>query len=244
MVVTHLFQVLAFVALEPPSCLNPSALVTEKVKVFESMRRLSPADVVRGQYEGYLDEHGVSSGSHTETFIAGQVMIENWRWAGVPFFFRTGKRLAEGERVLTVVFKQPPLALFERSAVSTEDMAANHLTFDLAENGSISASFLAKTPGPDITVSEARMEFRYGDPAGSGVLEAYERLIHDVLIGDRTLFTRADGIERLWEVVSPVLESPPPLRTYPVGSWGPEPAVSDLIAPRSWHLLGPMSESG
>ena len=88
------------------------------------------------------------------------------------------------------------------------------------------------------------MEFRYGDPAGSGVLEAYERLIHDVLIGDRTLFTRADGIERLWEVVSPVLESPPPLRTYPVGSWGPEPAVSDLIAPRSWHLLGPMSESG
>ena len=236
MVVTHLFQVLAFVALEPPSCLNPAALVTEKVKVFESMRRLASDDVVFGQYEGYSDEAGVSPDSRTETFVAGRVMIENWRWAGVPFFFRTGKRLAEGRRVLTVVFKQPPLALFERSAVPTDDMHANHLTFDLGEQGSISASFLAKTPGPDIKASEARMDFRYGDPHVSGVLEAYERLIHDVLIGDRTLFTRADGIERLWEVVAPVLEEPPPLHRYAPGSWGPREQISKLIAPRSWHL--------
>jgi glucose-6-phosphate 1-dehydrogenase len=236
MVVTHLFQVLAFVALEPPSCLNPAALVTEKVKVFESMRPLSRDDIVRGQYEGYLDEAGVSADSQTETFIAGRVMIDNWRWAGVPFFFRTGKRLAEGRRVLTVVFKQPPLALFARSAVPTEDMHANNLTFDLGEEGSISASFLAKTPGPDLKVSEARMDFRYGDAAVSGVLEAYERLIHDVLIGDRTLFTRADGIERLWEAVAPVLENPPPLHRYPAGSWGPRQAIGELIAPRRWHL--------
>jgi glucose-6-phosphate 1-dehydrogenase len=236
MVVTHLFQVLAFVALEPPSCLSPAALVTEKLKVFESMRPLSPDDIVRGQYEGYLEEDGVSTDSQTETFVAGRVMIENWRWAGVPFFFRTGKRLAEGRRVLTVVFKQPPLALFARSAVPTEDMHANHLTFDLGEDGSISTSFLAKTPGPDIKVSEARMDFHYGDPAVSGVLEAYERLIHDVLIGDRTLFTRADGIERLWEVVGPVLDGPAALYTYPAGSWGPRRAIGELIAPRSWHL--------
>jgi len=236
MVVTHLFQVLAFVALEPPSCLRPTSLVNEKVKVFESMRPLAPADIVRAQYEGYLQEDGVSPGSRTETFVAGRVMIDNWRWAGVPFFFRTGKRLAEGRRVLTVAFKQPPLALFERSAVPTEDMEANHLTFDLADDGSIAASFLAKTPGPDIKLSEARMEFAYGDPADSGVLEAYERLLHDVLIGDHTLFTRADGIERLWEVVNPVLEDPPPLTTYPAGSWGPRTAIDSLIVPRRWHL--------
>ncbi len=239
MVVTHLFQVLAFVALEPPSCLSPAALVTEKVKVFESMRPLSPADVVRGRYAGYLDEAGVAPDSQTETFVAGRLMIDNWRWAGVPFFFRTGKRMAEGRRVLTVTFKQPPLALFERSAVPTADIEANHLTFDLADDGCISASFLAKTPGPDMTLSEARMEFRYGDRQGGGVLEAYERLIHDVLIGDRTLFTRADGIERLWEVVTPVLDDPPELHGYPQGSWGPRPAVTELIAPRRWHLPSP-----
>lgn len=236
MVVTHLFQVLAFVAMEPPSSLRPKALIDEKVKVFESLRPLSPGDVVRGQYEGYLDEDGVFPGSQTETFVAGRLLIDNWRWAGVPFFFRTGKRLAEGRRVLTVAFKQPPLALFERAAVPTGDMQANHLTFDLADNGSISASFLAKAPGPDLRLAEARMEFRYGDGPGGGVLEAYERLIHDALIGDRTLFTRADGIERLWEVVTPVLDDPPPLRTYPAGSWGPQPAITDLIAPRCWHL--------
>ncbi|RDI74006.1 zwf: glucose-6-phosphate dehydrogenase [Gaiella occulta] len=236
MVVTHLFQVLAFVAMEPPSSLRPKALIDEKVKVFESLRPLSPGDVVRGQYEGYRDEDGVSADSQTETFVAGRALIDNWRWAGVPFFFRTGKRLAEGRRILTVAFKQPPLSLFERAAVPTGDMQANHLTFDLADNGTISASFLAKRPGPDVMLSEARMEFRYGDAPDSGVLEAYERLIHDALIGDRTLFTRADGIERLWEVVAPVLDDPPPVQAYPAGSWGPEPAIADLIAPRCWHL--------
>jgi glucose-6-phosphate 1-dehydrogenase len=236
MVVTHLFQVLAFVALEPPSCLQPGALVNEKVKVFESMRPLSPGDVVRGRYAGYLAEDGVAPDSATETFVAGRLMIDNWRWAGVPFYFRTGKRLAEGRHVLTIAFKQPPLALFERSAVPTDDMQANHLTFDLGDNGSISVSFLAKTPGPDITISEARMEFRYGDAGHGGLLEAYERLIHDVLIGDRTLFTRADGIERLWEVVAPVLDDPPRLHTYLAGSWGPQAVIDELIAPRRWHL--------
>lgn len=236
MVVTHLFQVLAFAAMEPPPSLRPNALINEKVKVFESMRPLSPGDVVRGQYEGYLEEDGVAPDSQTETFVAGRVMIDNWRWAGVPFFFRTGKRLAEGRRILTVAFKQPPLALFERASVPVHDMQANHLTFDLADNGSISASFLAKRPGPDIQLSDARMEFHYGDDPTAGVLEAYERLIHDALIGDHTLFTRSDGIERLWEVVTPVLDDPPPVQAYAAGSWGPVPAIAGLIAPRRWHL--------
>ncbi|MGE4116208.1 MAG: glucose-6-phosphate dehydrogenase, partial [Candidatus Nanopelagicales bacterium] len=158
MVVTHLLQVLAFVAMEPPSALTPKALIDEKVKVFESMRPLEPRDVVRGQYDGYRDEAGISGDSRTETFVAGRVMFDSWRWSGVPFYFRTGKRLAEGRRVLTVVFRAPPLALFERAAVPTDDIEANHLTFDLADGGGVSASFLAKAPGPDLRISEAHME--------------------------------------------------------------------------------------
>ena len=235
MVVTHLCQVLAFVAMEPPTTLSPKALIDEKVRVFESMRQLSPDDVVRGQYDGYLDEDGVASGSQTETFVAGRFMIDNCRWAGVPFLFRTGKRLAEGRRILTIVFKSPPLSIFERSGVPTGDIQANHLTFDLADNGCISASFLAKQPGPSLKISEAHMEFRHAGSTSDG-LEAYERLIHDALAGDRTLFTRADGIERLWQVVAPVLENPPPVQIYPAGSWGPQAAISALIAPRQWHL--------
>ncbi|MGE4032376.1 MAG: glucose-6-phosphate dehydrogenase [Thermoleophilia bacterium] len=238
MVVTHLLQVLAFVAMEPPSALTPKALIDEKVKVFESMRPLEPRDVVRGQYGGYRDEDGVADDSRTETFVAGRVMFDNWRWSGVPFYFRTGKCLAEGRRVLTVVFRSPPLALFERAAVPTDDIEANHLTFDLADGGGVSASFLAKAPGPDMRISEAHMEFRPGganDRTDRVLLEAYERLIHDALIGDRTLFTRADGIERLWRTAAPVLAQPPPLHVYPAGSWGPE-AAAELIAPRRWHL--------
>ncbi len=236
MVVTHLFQVLAFVALEPPAALTPDVLIDAKVRVFDAMRPLSPGDVVRGRYDGYLQEDGVSPRLQTETFVAGRVMIDNPRWAGVPFYFRTGKRLAEGRRVLTIVFKSPPLELFERASVAIDDIDANHLTFDLADDGSISASFLAKKPGPDLQIAEARMDFRYPAGPSSGVLEAYERLLHDALIGDRTLFTRADGIERLWQVVAPVLDDPPPLQTYPAGSWGPRAAVAELIAPRRWHL--------
>lgn len=236
MIVTHLFQVLAFVALEPPSSLRPDALIDEKVRVFESMRPLAPADIVRGQYDGYLDEDGVAPRSQTETFVAGRVMIDNPRWSGVPFFFRTGKRLAHGLRVLTIVFKSPPLALFERASVPIGDIDANHLTFDLADDGGISASFLAKKPGPDLRIAEAQMTFHYGAGPSSGVLEAYERLIHDALIGDHTLFTRADGIERLWQVVAPVLDDPPPVKVYPAGSWGPQDALVDLITPRRWHL--------
>jgi glucose-6-phosphate 1-dehydrogenase len=232
-VVTHMFQVLGFVGMEPPLALSPKALGDEKVKVFEAMRPLSPNDVVRGQYEGYRDLEDVPSDSATETYVAGRVFIDNWRWKGVPFFFRTGKRLAQGRRVLTIVFKQPALELFERADVPTDRIDANHLTFDLGDPGSISAYFLVKDPGAELDLTDARMHFAYD--AGDGVLEAYERLIHDALIGDKTLFTRSDGIERLWEVVEPVLEQPPPVITYEPGSWGP-PEADALIAPRRWHL--------
>jgi glucose-6-phosphate 1-dehydrogenase len=232
-VVTHLFQVLGFVGMEPPLALSPTALGNEKVKVFDAMRPLSPGDVVRGQYAGYRGLEGVASDSGTETYVAGRVFVDNWRWKGVPFFFRTGKRLPESRRALTIVFKKPVLALFERAEVSTDSIDANHLTFDLGDPGSITASFLVKDPGAELDLTEARMEFSYGD--GDGLLEAYERLIYDALIGDKTLFARADGIERLWEVVQPVLDDPPPVIPYEPGSWGPAEA-NELIAPWRWHL--------
>jgi glucose-6-phosphate 1-dehydrogenase len=231
-VVTHLFQVLGFVAMEPPLGLTPRELGDEKVKVFEALRPLEPGDVVRGQYEGYRDLDGVAPDSNTDTFVAGRIFIDNWRWADVPFFFRTGKRMAEGRRVLTIVFKKPALSLFERAEVPTDSIDANHLTFDFGDPGSISASFLVKDPGWELDLTEARMDFSY---AANELLEAYERLIHDALVGDKTLFTRADGIERLWEVVQPVLDDSPAVLPYAPGSWGPD-AAQELIAPRRWHL--------
>jgi glucose-6-phosphate 1-dehydrogenase len=235
MVVTHLFQVLGFVAMEPPVSLEPKPLTDEKVKVFQAMVPLRPEDVVRGQYEGYREENGVAPDSETETFLAGRVGIDNWRWAGVPFYFRTGKRMAQSRRTVTIAFREPPRQMFAVSEVRTEAFEPNHLTFELGPPEGISATFLAKIPGLALELGQARMEFRYADSFGAPLIEAYERLIHDALIGDRTLFTRADGVERLWEVVAPVLAEPPPAERYAQGSWGPE-RVHELIAPRRWHL--------
>ena len=231
-VVTHIFQVLGFVAMEPPLELAAKELGDEKMKVFKAIRPLRPEDVVRGQYEGYRQLEGVDPNSDMETYVAGRVFIDNWRWKDVPFFFRHGKRMPESRRVLTIVFKKPALMLFERTEVVTDRIAANHLTFDFGDPGSISASFLAKDPGWELDLTEARMDFHY---AGDELLEAYERLIHDALIGDKTLFTRADAIERLWEVVQSILDDPPPVLPYKPGSWGPE-AADAFIAPCQWHL--------
>jgi glucose-6-phosphate 1-dehydrogenase len=232
MMVTHLLQVLGFVAMEPPTSFSPKALVDETVKVFDAIAPLRPEDMVRGQYVGYRDEPGVAPDSDTETFVAMRVAIENWRWAGVPFYLRTGKCLAEGRRLLTITFRDPPRRMFE----AHDRFEPNELVFDLADRGGIAASFLAKVPGPTMRLGRARMRFDYDDSfAHEHELEAYERLIHDALIGDHTLFTRADGIERLWEVAAPVLAAPPPVRPYERGSWGPED-TDELIAPARWHL--------
>jgi glucose-6-phosphate 1-dehydrogenase len=219
MVVTHLFQVLGFVAMEPPTSLQPKALVDETVKVFDAMAPVHPGDVVRGQYAGYRSEPGVAADSQTETFVALRVAIDNWRWAGVPFHLRTGKRLAETRRLLTITFREPARRMF-----GAAEFGPNQLVFDLSDGGGISARFYAKVPGPSMELGPARFRFEYEDSfSHAHGLEAYERLIHDALVGDHTLFTRADGIERLWEVSAPLLESPPPIRTYQPGSWGPAP---------------------
>jgi glucose-6-phosphate 1-dehydrogenase len=237
MVVTHLFQVLGFVAMEPPTALGPKPLGIEREKVFDSMSPLRPEDVVRGQYAGYRDEDGVDPDSDTETFVAVKAFVDNWRWEGVPFYLRTGKRMAESKHLLTIAFAQPPRRMFPLDCSSeVESFGRDHLTFELGEPGTISASFLAKVPGPTMRLGEAHMQFNY-DSLGADEegLDPYERLIHDVMLGDRTLFTSSEAIERLWEISGPVLADPPPAEEYEPGSWGP--GSSDrLIAPRRWHL--------
>jgi len=235
MVVTHLFQLLGFVAMEPPTALRAHELVAEKTKVFQAMRPLGPDDLVRAQYSGYRDEPGVGEGSETETLAAARVWIDNWRWAGVPFFLRTGKRMAEGRRLVTIAFRDPPTRMFpDHSGV--EDQDPNHLTFDLGDPGVLSLGFQAKTPGPGMSVEHAHLTYSFASTQKhEQSLEAYERLIHDAMVGDHTLFTTAHGVERLWEISDPVLSDPPPLHRYQPGSWGP-PEVDELIAPHQWHL--------
>jgi glucose-6-phosphate 1-dehydrogenase len=235
MVVTHLFQILAFMAMEPPTALEPAPISEEKNKVFRSMLPIQPANVVRGQYNGYRSEEGVDLESETETFIALKCYIDNWRWAGVPFFLRTGKRLAEGQRIISIAFREPPKSMFPAgSGVGAQ--GPDHLTFDLADASKMSLSFYGKRPGPGMRLDKLSLQFAMHDTGLIGdVLEAYERLILDAMRGDRTLFTTAEGIERLWEVSIPLLEAPPPVRLYPVGSWGPK-SIHQLIAPHAWRL--------
>ncbi|MEA2505456.1 MAG: glucose-6-phosphate 1-dehydrogenase [Actinomycetota bacterium] len=236
MIVTHLFQVLSFIAMEPPSSFGEQPLLDEKSKVFESMVALEPDDVVFGQYEGYQREEGVAPDSRTETFAAARVWVDNWRWSGMPFFLRTGKRMAEKRWAVTLAFREPPKQMFEE--VEVQGQSRNHLTMEMGPNEGISVSFLAKVPGPSIELGPARMDFRYASSFGSELIEAYERLIHDALIGDRTLFTRCDGIERVWELVEKLIHHSPAVHEYPQGSWGPQ-AANELIAPRQWHLPEP-----
>ncbi len=235
MVVTHLFQILAFMAMEPPTALEPKPISEEKNKVFRSMLPIDPKDVVRGQYTGYRSEEGVDPESDTETFIALKCAIDNWRWAGVPFFLRTGKRLAEGQRIISIAFREPPKSMFPAgSGVGAQ--GPDHLTFDLADASKMSLSFYGKRPGPGMRLDKLSLQFAMRDTGWAGdVLEAYERLILDVMRSDHTLFTTAEGIERLWEVSIPLLEAPPPVRLYEPGSWGPK-SIHQLVAPHAWRL--------
>jgi len=235
MVVNHLFQILAFMAMESPTALEPGAIGEEKNKVFRSMKPIEPADVVRGQYDGYLDEPGVAPHSETETFIALRCEIDNWRWAGVPFYLRTGKRMAEGARIISIAFREPPKSMFPAgSGVGAH--GPDHLTFDLADASKLSLSFYGKRPGPGMRLDKQSLQFALHETGrATDVLEAYERLIYDAMSGDRTLFTSAEGIERLWERSKPLLDNPPPVRPYQPGSWGPN-AIHQLIAPNAWRL--------
>src|SRR6478609_8584889 len=235
MVVTHLFQVMAFVVMEPPTALEPRAISEEKNKVFRSMLPIHCNEVVRGQYTGYREEPGVARDSDTETFIALKVGIDNWRWAGVPIYLRTGKRMAEGIRIISIAFKEAPRTMFPPgSGVGTQ--GPDHLTFDLADNSKVSLSFYGKRPGPGMKLDKLSMQFATQEVDSAGdVLEAYERLILDAMRGDHTLFTTAEGIESLWDRSENLLADPPAAKLYPQGTWGPN-AIHQLIAPNAWRL--------
>jgi glucose-6-phosphate 1-dehydrogenase len=238
MVVTHLFQVLGFVAMEPPTKLSAAQLRSEKTKVFEALKPIDPRHVVRGQYQGYRDEQGVASDSQTETLVAVRAEIDNWRWHGVPFFLRSGKNMGAGRQVITLGFHEPPLRMFPARRASVPNGRRNEIIIDFADPGSITTRFLAKEPGAEMSLTTASMVFKYSDSfASANALEGYERLILDAMAGDQSLFTSSDGIERLWEISTPLLQDPPPVEPYAPGTWGPE-SIDKLIAPFRWHLPG------
>ena len=236
MIVTHLFQVLGFVAMEPPTSLSAKCLRDEKAKVFEALRPIDLSHVIRGQYQGYRDEPGVAADSQTETFAALRVEVDNWRWSGVPFYLRSGKSMAQRRQAVTLGLKEPPLRMFPGGSHLRTNQRCNELVIDFDDPGWIGVRFLAKQPGPAMRLGTAEMTFRYADSFHKmHELEGYERLILEAMLGDQSLFTRSDEIERLWAVATPLLEDPPPVESYACGSWGPE-SVKHLIAPHRWYL--------
>src|SRR5580658_3582803 len=236
MVVTHLFQVLAFVAMEPPTTLSAKSLRAEKLKVYEALKPIDVQRVVRGQYEGYRSEPGVGPVSQTETMVAVRAEVDNWRWHGVPFFLRSGKAMGASRQVIVLGFQPPPLRMFPAHRKDTPYGLQNEIVIDFADPGAIKVNFLAKVPGAELTLGNAEMAFYYKDSfAESHALEGYEHLILQAMIGDQSLFTSSDGIERLWEISEPLLENPPPVEPYAKGSYGPD-SIKRLIAPFHWHL--------
>jgi glucose-6-phosphate 1-dehydrogenase len=236
MIVTHLFQVLAFVAMEPPTTLSAKSLRDEKLKVYEALKPIDVRHVVRGQYEGYRSEPGVAADSQTETMVAVRAEVDNWRWHGVPFFLRSGKAMGASRQIIVLGFQPPPLRMFPAHRKDTPYGLQNEIEIDFADPGAIKTYFLAKVPGAELSLGNAEMGFYYKNSfAASHALEGYEHLILLAMVGDQSLFTSSEGIERLWEISEPLLENPPPVEPYPVGSYGPE-SVKRLIAPYHWHL--------
>jgi glucose-6-phosphate 1-dehydrogenase len=222
--------------MEPPVSLSAKQLRDEKMKVYEALRPIDPRHVVRGQYEGYRSESGVKPDSDTETMVAVRVEVENWRWHGVPFYLRSGKSMGASRQLVTLGFHEPPLRMFSAHRQDVPTGRVNEIVIDFADPGSISTEFLAKVPGPEMSLGTAKMLFSYKDSFRTeNALEGYERLILLAMIGDQSLFTSSDGIERLWEISEPLLENPPSAEPYEAGSWGPA-SVDKLIAPHHWHL--------
>jgi glucose-6-phosphate 1-dehydrogenase len=229
-VANHLFQVVALLAMEPPAYQGFGAVQTEKFKVFKAMRPLAAEDVIRGQFAGYRDEVGVANDSDVETFCALRLFIDSWRWAGVPWYLRSGKCLAENVSEVVVELKPPPQPLFTDSAPT--DGRANYLRFRLSPNPVIAIAARVKRAGEEFVGDQHELTLLNAQP---GAEQPYERLIGDALAGDGALFTREDSVEAAWAVVDTVLENHPRALPYSPGSWGPGQA-DRLIAPHGhWH---------
>lgn len=254
MVQNHMMHLLSLVAMEPPVALTGEAIRNEKLKVLQALRPISPIcaanGVVRGQYTpgvidgvkipGYLQSENVPPDSRTETFVAFKVYVDNWRWAGVPFYLRTGKCLPRRCTEISVHFNDVPQVLFNLSP--TEPLPANVLAIRVQPEEGISLEFQAKVPGVVMNIQPLKMDFDYEKSFGSAPPDAYERLLLDAAMGDATLFTRSDEVEAAWRFVTPIIEGccktcEGKIHQYPAGSWGPQ-AADDLIGAdgKEWHL--------
>ena len=226
----HLLQVLALIAMEPPSDLTSQYMEDEKMKVFRSIDSLKPSDVVRGQYVGYLDEAGVAPGSTTETFVAAVVHVDNWRWAGVPFYMRTGKNLKETVLEVVVEFKQPPRMLF----AETQAGSPNVLRFRLGKNDGVDIELMAKAPGDNLETLPVQLNVEFSAALGDRQ-EAYERLLRAAMAGDHMRFARIDSVLETWRILEPIIHGEVPVYPYFKGTWGPE-KVEELV-PQGWIEL-------
>jgi glucose-6-phosphate 1-dehydrogenase len=241
MVQSHVLQMLALLTMDPPSSFEAAAIRSQKAKLLREMRPLDPRRVVRGQYTagivegekvpGYREEPDVAPGSETETYVALELFVDNWRWAGVPMYVRTGKHLPSRVSEIEVAFKQAPIEYVP----GVDLIHPNHLVYRIQPDEAIKFTLLAKVPGPRLDVKQVDMAFKYEHGFMVEPDEAYERLLHDAMNGDQTLFVRQDAVQRAWEIVQPVLDNPPPLYFYDAGSWGPAEAGA-LVAPANWHL--------
>ncbi len=255
MVPNHVFQLVAMTAMEAPSSFRADAIRSEKAKVIESIRVCGPDEIssmaVRGQYDSgevggkpvpaYRQEKDVAPDSPVETYAAMKLNIENWRWAGVPFYVRTGKRLARRKSQIAIRFKEAPCALFRGTSVNNPP--PNWLLLRIQPEEGIALEFGTKIPGPTMRLGDVRMDFKYHDYFGTAPATGYETLIYDVMIGDSTLFQRADNIEDGWKVVQPLLEAwsnerPGNFPNYKVGTEGPAEA-DELLARdgRAWRPI-------
>jgi glucose-6-phosphate 1-dehydrogenase len=255
MMQNHMLQLLSLVAMEPPTSLDPDGIHNEKVKVLASLSPITAggaaASTVRGQYDrgivdgaevpGYREEQGVAPGSLTETYAALRVGLDTWRWAGVPFLLRTGKRLARRTTEIAIHFKRPPILLFAGGSPATTP--PNVLTFRIQPEEGITLGFNTKVPGPTTSMRTVNMDFSYGSAFGQELPEAYERLLLDAMLGDSTLYMRKDEVDAAWAFITEILRvwesgGPPPLERYRAGSAGPAAAAALLgSAERRWGRI-------
>jgi len=228
----HILQVLTMLTMEPPIDMGSDAMQNEKIKVLSAIRDINKTDVVRGQFEGFLDEEGVASNSDTETFVAMKLFIDNWRWAGVPIYLRTGKKMPETVLEVIVEFKQPPRALFGKGQ-------SNQVRFRLGAKDGVDISLQAKKPGTKLVTEtvDLSVEFvaEFGDRQGP-----YERLLRAAMLGDHFRFTRIDSVLHSWQILEDLLKNPNPVLQYEGGTWGPAEA-QDLI-PGGWSPVGTEAE--
>ena len=224
----HILQVLTMLTMEPPIDMGSESMQNEKIKVLSAIRDINKNDVVRGQFDGYLDEEGVAANSDTETFVAMKLFIDNWRWAGVPIYLRTGKKLPETVLEVVVEFKQPPRALFGKSD-------SNQVRFRLGAKDGVDISLQAKKPGTKLVTEtvDLSVEFvaEFGDRQGP-----YERLLRAAMLGDHFRFTRIDAVLHSWQILEDLLKNPHPVISYDSSSWGPD-AAEELV-PGGWAPVG------